>query len=60
MEISQARMRNAYSAIADPIMDLRVKLRGGVGCDDLDLQLYELEFAIWQKLALAMNIEQGQ
>ena len=59
MQISQARMRNAYSAIADPIMDLRVKLRGAGEGEDLDLQLYELEWAIWQRLALAMNIEQG-
>ena len=59
MVISEKKKIEAYEAISEPIMDLRVAMRGKGEVDPLvhDSDLFRLEIEIWRRLKLALNIK---
>jgi hypothetical protein len=60
MKVSEYKKSEAYAAISDPIMDLRISTKR---CDrnldpmELDGELFKLEIEIWKRLKSALNIE---
>lgn len=60
MIVSEKKKTEAYSAISDPIMDLRVNVKMTdlpIHPLELDGHLYRLEIEIWKRLKTALNIE---
>lgn len=56
MRISNKRVTEVYEAIHDPIMSLRIELEQGKTIITESV-LFDLEQAIWQKVAGALGIE---
>jgi hypothetical protein len=53
MKISEKKKQQAYDAINDPIISLRVKNASGISVDDIEL--FKLEQEIWRRLKTALN-----
>ena len=56
MKISDKRAQQAYAAVADQVMSLRIKSKKGE-VEDMDIELFMLEIKIWTELKAALNIE---
>lgn len=59
MKMSEARRRELYRAISDPIMDLRVKFyrASDMAADRIDVAVSNLEPEIWRRVCLALNVD---
>lgn len=58
MIISKERHSELYKAIADPIMDLRIKLSASIA-DDMDIKLDKLEIDIYIRIIKVMNLQKS-
>ena len=58
MKISEKRHKKLYSAIHDPIFDLRVKDKMGE-VSDLDVELFVLQNRIYKEIKEALEITKG-
>lgn len=57
MKLSEKRRDEAYTAIHDSIMDLRIKLNLDNAVNaKVDCQIAQLELDIWRKLKSALGI----
>lgn len=54
MKVSDKKMTAAYSAIADPIMELRIRNRSEN--IDWDAELFQLQNDIWRQVRISLNI----
>jgi len=58
MILSDKTKTKLYSAISDPIMDQRVKLKANrKDAVALDLMLFKLEQKIWQEIKTVLKLE---
>jgi len=66
MRLSEKREMDLYSAIADTLVDLRIKLKTSdsrirmIKSDELDKELFDLDMRIWKKVKKALNLTGGQ
>ena len=57
MRISENKAKSAYSAIADPITDLRIENAGGMTIEKMDEKLFNLQNEIWRRLCKELNLQ---
>lgn len=58
MRLSDKRKSALYSALSDPIMELRVDAnREGMTREQLDRRLFTLEQHIWRRIKRALDME---
>jgi len=59
MIIGEKRHKELYSAISDPIMDLRIKNNGGMTIEEMDEKLFALETAIYKRITTALDLQKS-
>lgn len=57
MELSEERMQELFNSISGPITELRIQSSGGFSVEELDKNLYKLQFEIWNRAKVALNIK---
>ncbi len=59
MKLSEKRSSELYSAIREPIMDLRISVKssGETSSEYLDEKLFTLEQQIWRKVKKSMDLK---
>ena len=59
MNLSDKKKTEAYSAISDPITNLRLLIeRGQLTIEEMDEELFLLEQVIWKNVKQSLNIKE--
>ena len=59
MVISEKRHKELYSAISDPIMELRIISNSGLSIEAMDRKLSDLESEIYNRIRKALDLHKA-